>query len=80
MNQIRKLKRSVARSKMKLGGLERLNRKNKAGKQGERTSFFALNWRNYYHLKVDYDRRLREKRNKSKTPRLFSKRRVIAEN
>ena len=39
---MRKYKRAVARYRMRMDGLERVNRKNRRGK-----SFFAQNWRKY---------------------------------
>lgn len=39
---MRKYKRAIARYRMKMDGVERMNRKNRSGR-----SFFALNWRKY---------------------------------
>lgn len=39
---MRKLRRSIARSRMQKDGIQHMNRKIKGGK-----SFFALNWRKY---------------------------------
>lgn len=39
---MRKYKRAIARYRMKMDGIERMNRKTKRGR-----SFFAMNWRKY---------------------------------
>lgn len=74
MTQMRKLKRSVARAKMKLAGLERLNRKRPAVGGGY-MSFFSRNWRDYCKLQVNYERRIKERRKK----RELMKRRKVAD-
>lgn len=52
---LRKLKRSVARAKMRRMGLERLNRKRWKMNGIRVKSFFADNWRRYAKMPIVYE-------------------------